>query len=77
MLSCLSRVRLCDPRDCSLPGSCLWDFLGKNTGVGCHFLLQGGGLPGSYVSCIAGELFTGCALGKLGVNSLLSVGRGG
>ena len=20
---------------------CLWDFLGKNTGVGCHFLLQG------------------------------------
>ena len=19
---------------------CLWDFLGKNTGVGCHFLLQ-------------------------------------
>ena len=20
---------------------CPWDFLGKNTGVGCHFLLQG------------------------------------
>ena len=20
---------------------CLWSFLGKNTGVGCHFLLQG------------------------------------
>ena len=20
---------------------CLWDFQGKNTGVGCHFLLQG------------------------------------
>ena len=20
---------------------CLWDFLGKNIGVGCHFLLQG------------------------------------
>ena len=20
---------------------CLWDFLGKNTRVGCHFLLQG------------------------------------
>ena len=20
---------------------CLWDFLGKNSGVGCHFLLQG------------------------------------
>ena len=29
--------------DCSLPGSflCPWDFPGKNTGVGCHFLLQG------------------------------------
>ena len=25
----------------SLPSSCLWDSLGKNTGVGCHFLLQG------------------------------------
>ena len=27
---------LCDPRD----GSPLWDSPGKNTGVGCHFLLQ-------------------------------------
>ena len=26
--------------DCS-PESPRWDFLGKNTGVGCHFLLQG------------------------------------
>ena len=26
-----------DPMDSSLP----WDFPGKNTGVGCHFLLQG------------------------------------
>ena len=33
---------LCDPMDCSLPGSlCPWDFPGKNTGVGCCFLLQG------------------------------------
>ena len=23
-----------------LPEDCLWDFPGKNTGVGCHFLLQ-------------------------------------
>ena len=30
---------LCDPRDGSLPGSS-WDSPGKNTGVGCHFLLQ-------------------------------------
>ena len=27
--------------DYSPPGSCPWDFTGKNTGVGCHFLLQG------------------------------------
>ena len=31
----------CDPMDCSPPGSfCPWDFPGKNTGVGCSFLLQ-------------------------------------
>ena len=31
---------LCDPMDCSPPGSST-DFSGKNTGVACHFLLQG------------------------------------
>ena len=32
---------LCDPIDGSPPGSpCPCDSLGKNTGVGCHFLLQ-------------------------------------
>ena len=36
--SCLT---VCDPMDCSPPGSSPWDFPGKNTGVGCHFLLQG------------------------------------
>ena len=48
--SCLT---LCDPMDCSLPGSsvhgifqarvliCPWDFPGKSTRVDCHFLLQG------------------------------------
>ena len=30
----------CDPMDCSTL-LCPWDFPGKNTGVGCHFLLQG------------------------------------
>ena len=30
---------LCDPIDSSPPGS-PWDSPGKNTGVGCHFLLQ-------------------------------------
>ena len=32
---------LCHPRDCSLPGSSVHDSSGKNTGVGCHSLLQG------------------------------------
>ena len=32
---------LCDPVDHSPPGSCPWDSPGKNTRVGCHFLLQG------------------------------------
>ena len=37
--SCLS---LCDPMNCSPPGSSVHgDSPGKNTGVGCHALLQG------------------------------------
>ena len=32
---------LCDPMDCWPPGSCVHGISqGKNTGVGCHFLLQ-------------------------------------
>ena len=38
----LSHIQLfCDPMDCSLPVSCPWDSPGKNTGVGCPFLLHG------------------------------------
>ena len=40
LLSHFSRVQLCDPIDGSPPGSPPWDSPGKNTGVGCHFLLQ-------------------------------------
>ena len=33
---------LCDPVACNLPGSSVHGiFPGKNSGVGCHFLLQG------------------------------------
>ena len=33
---------LCHPMDCSPPGSSgPWDSLGKDTGIGCHALLQG------------------------------------
>ena len=46
MLCVLSQLVVsnsCDtPMDCSLPGSSVHgDSLGKNTGVGCHALLQG------------------------------------
>ena len=47
---------LCDPMDCSLPGSCVHgDSPGKNTGVGSHSLLQGifptQGLKSSLLLC--------------------------
>ena len=33
---------LCDPTNCSLPGSSILGYSpGKNSGVGCHALLQG------------------------------------
>ena len=35
--SCLT---LCDPMNCSPPGSSPQNFPGKNTGVDCHFFLQ-------------------------------------
>ena len=42
MLSCFSHVRLCNPMDHTPPGSSVHEILHcKNTGVGCHFLLQG------------------------------------
>ena len=35
-------LTLCDPMDCSPPRLLSpWNSPGKNTGVGCHFLLQG------------------------------------
>ena len=40
-LSSLVVSNSCNPMDCSPPGSCPWDFPGKNTGVGCHFHFQG------------------------------------
>ena len=49
---------LCDRMDCGPPGASVHG--GKNTGVGCHSLLQGNlPNPGSkHVPCIAAEFFT-------------------
>ena len=46
-----------------------WGFPGKNTGTGCHFLLQGSSQPRDWthiccVSCTAGGFFTAEPLGK-------------
>ena len=52
--SCLT---LGNPMDCSPPGSSAHEiFQGKDTGVGCHSLLQG--IFPTQVSCIAGRFFT-------------------
>ena len=47
---------------CSPP----WDFPGKNTGVGLHFLLQGSFPPGdqTQISCMTGRFYTAVPLGK-------------
>ena len=60
---------VCDPLDCSPPGSsCPWASPRKNTGVSCHFLLQGptpGDLPSPGIEpilpaspALTGGLFT-------------------
>ena len=49
----LSCVWLCDPKDYSSPGSsCPRNFPGKNTGMDCHFLLQGSSQPRDW-TCIS------------------------
>ena len=62
VVSSLSRVQLFyNPMDCSPPRLfCPWDFPGQNTGVGCHFLLQGifQTQDWTHIYCIAGGFFT-------------------
>ena len=57
---------VCVAQSCPTPARllCQWDSPSKNTGVGCHFLLQGIFLTrdGSRVSCTAGRLFTDWAM---------------
>ena len=60
----LQVVQLCNPMDCSPPGSsCPWDSPGKDTGAGCHALLQGifptqGSNPGLMFPALAGGFLT-------------------
>ena len=66
--SLLSVSRPLRPHGLSPPGSSVpWDSPGKNTGVGCHFLLQGIFPPRdrTHVSDTAGRFFTIWATGEL------------
>ena len=61
MLSRQSCPTICDPMNCSLPGSSVHgDSPGENTGVGCHALLQGifPNPDRTQASHIAGRFFT-------------------
>ena len=53
-------LTLCNPKDyIAARPLCPWNFPGKNTGVHCHFLLQGN-FPAGYrtwVTCFAGSLY--------------------
>ena len=58
--SCLT---ICNPMELFPPGSCPWNFPGKNTGVSCCFLLQDLPDPGIELvslasAALAGRLFT-------------------
>ena len=69
-LAAQSCPTLCDPTDCSPPGSSVHgDSPGKNTGVGCHAFLQGSSQSRdqthvSCSSCTSGRFFTAEPLGK-------------
>ena len=61
VLTCKKYPTFYNPMNCSPPGSSVHgDFPSKNTGAGCHFLLQGI-IPNqdwTQVSCTAGKFFT-------------------
>ena len=64
-----SRLTPCDPMDHSPTRlHCSWDSLGKNTDMGCHFLLQGITLMGKGASL--DKLETGGLGSRLGRASL-------
>ena len=72
--SCLT---LCDPVDCSLAGSSVDVISSKNTGVGCHFLLQGslGTTTRTHIACIGRCTFCHWAIGQACICMMLLINR--
>ena len=56
---------LCDSKDCSPRLLCPWDSSGRNTGVGCHFLLQGVNSTSTskHITCQTNTTYAGHHLG--------------
>ena len=73
MLSC---IQLCDPMDCSLPGSPAHGISqARKTGVGCHFLLQGISSsqgPKTHLLCLYTSLVSICGEGSVTHSSILA-----
>ena len=75
-------IQLLQPREVqSIRLLCPWDFPGKNTAVGCHFLLQGifhtqglkPLLPPMQISCIAGRFFMAESSRKISIIKYLRI----
>ena len=60
----LTHLTLCDPRTVACQPACPWNSPGKNTGVGCHLLLQGMFLMQGLNSWISGRFFIAKPPGK-------------
>ena len=78
-----SYLILCNLMDCSPPASSVHEiFPGKNTGVDCHFLLQGifltqGSNPCLMSSSLAGRFFTSSATWEAAYGCYCTCGRPG
>ena len=65
---------LCDPVDGRPPDSSPWDFPGKNTSVGCHFLLRGSSQPTdrTHISYISRQIIYHCATWEAFVSFIIN-----
>ena len=55
-------LTLCDPMECSLPGSSVWDFPGKDTRVGSISSSSGSSQPKDQTCCRYNHILKHCKL---------------